>query len=886
MNGEPKSASIKTKIMVGFSLVICGVLFVGFIAYKSFNLLVNSIDQISQPDIKLTLLNKIVRDIAEAEVILREATLNSNKANLEPFFVYTDSVNSRLDSLRVLFKTEPETLIMLDSITILINEKLQGADGFVKLYSRRQKTDYYKRAINEITAKEIATPEIDTSLIKDEQPINIDSAVQVLDSIANQRTEKKKRGFLRSRRKRREDSIKLAQQQQIARQQFEMVLDEFNRPKEKDEPMLPTQSAVVTDTVTKIITNIKREEQRSQYAITQKELEIIDNNSLILNQVKFLINQMETQEANDHRQNTIKAQETANNAIMTIIGTGILGTFSGIMFIYIIFNDITKRNYYRRLLVKAREKAINEAKAKEDFLANMSHEIRTPLNAILGFSEQLSNTSLEKTQDEYLKAIRSSSSHLLATVNDVLDFSKIQANKLSIEEIPFKLINVVKDVYATLKLKAGQKNIELRYNFDEKLNQPLAGDPFRLKQILLNLVNNGIKFTNKGYVEINAVLEKAFKTKVIARIEVNDSGIGIEEANIDKIFEGFSQSDSSTTRKYGGTGLGLTISKKLVELQGGTMEVKSKVNKGSSFIVTLTFKKEKDFKPLPQESAMPFHGSQLFSGYKVLVIDDDKLNLQLTEIIFSKWGLQADFVIDGKEAISKINENAYNLIITDIQMPEFSGIDLAKYVRSMEDPKKSKVSILAFTANVMKDDIQRYLESGISDYMLKPFKEAHLFNKIAGALEIKTGSPNETNGQRKDGSDKSAGAGAVKEPLYDLSEILQFTGERNESLLEVLESFVNNTRSSLMMMNSGLKNKDWSKVSMMGHKMLPSFQHLKVNEAVPTLKKLEGLNRGSANAAEITPLVHKVESVAKAVIKALKKEIISLKQELSAKQLP
>ena len=885
MTGEPKSASIKTKIMVGFSLVICGVLFVGFIAYKSFNLLVNSIDQISQPDIKLTLLNRIVRDIAEAEVILRESTLRSGNASLEPFFVYTDSVNSRLDSLRVLFENEAETLVMLDSITILINEKLQGADGYVKLYSRKKKTDYYKKAINEITAKEIASPEIDTGLLRDEQPINIDSAIQVLDSITNRGIDKKKKGFLRSRKKKREDSIKLAEEQAKTRAQIEMVLlDEINKSKEKDELITPAQSAVVTDTVTKIITNIKREEQRSEYAITQKELEIIENNSLILNQVKFLINEMESHEAYEHRQNTIKAQETANDAIMTIIGTGILGTFSGIMFIYILFNDITKRNYYRRLLIKAREKAINEAKAKEDFLANMSHEIRTPLNAILGFSEQLSNTSLEKTQDEYLKAIRSSSSHLLATVNDVLDFSKIQANKLSIEEIPFKLINVIKDVYATLKLKAEQKNIELRYSFDENLNQVLAGDPFRLKQILLNLVNNGIKFTHEGYVEIKAVLEKEFKTKVIARIEVNDSGIGIAKENIHKIFEGFSQSDSSTTRKYGGTGLGLTISKKLVELQGGTMEVNSEVNKGSSFIVTLTFKKGKDFKPLPRESTLPFNGSQLFSEYKVIVIDDDKLNLHLTEIIFTRWGLNADFVIDGKEAIKKIEEHAYHLIITDIQMPEFSGIDLAKHVRGLQDPRKSKTTILAFTANVMKDDIRKYLDSGINDYLLKPFKEAHLFNKIAGALKIEIENVAETNGQHKGQKDKPQDTS--KQPLYDLSEILQFTGERNESLLEVLESFVNNTKNSLLMMDSGLKNRDWDKVSMMGHKMLPSFQHLKVTAAIPLLKKLEGLDRGNASASEITPLVQKVETIAKTVIKALKKEIILLKQELSTKQLP
>lgn len=216
-------------------------------------------------------------------------------------------------------------------------------------------------------------------------------------------------------------------------------------------------------------------------------------------------------------------------------------------------------------------------------------------------------------------------------------------------------------------------------------------------------------------------------------------------------------------------------------------------------------------------------------------------------------------------------------------MPEFSGIDLAKHVRSLEDPKKSKISILAFTANVMKDDIQKYLDSGINDYLLKPFKEAHLFNKIASALKIEVQGHAETNGQQKNNTKNPKNNSA--QPLYNLDEILQFTGERNESLLEVLESFVNNTNNSLLMMDSGLKSRNWDKVSMLAHKMLPSFQHLKVTSAIATLKKLEGLNSHS-NSSEITPLVQKVDGIAKVVIKALKKEIILLKQELSAKQLP
>lgn len=883
MTGEPKSTSIKTKIMVGFSLVIFGVLFVGFIAYKSFNLLVDSIDQISQPNSKITLLNNMVGDLAQADISMKEWKLQSSNAKLVEFNLYRKSIGKRLDTLKDLSANDTSIIKMVDSITFLLNAQFRDEKSLIRLYTSNQGRDLYKKAIKEITSRETVTPETDLDSLENQKALKLDSAIQVIDSITDQQFGKQRKGFLRSKKKQKEDSIKRADDKAKAIEEIVKVMDDVNKLDEEDSINI-VQPSVVTDTVTKIITNIKKEDQRTQRQITERELEIIENNSLILTHVKSLITQMGNKEKEIHNINIASAQKTANSAILIIIGTGILGTFSGIMFIYVLFNDITKRNFYRKLLVKAREKAINEGKAKEDFLANMSHEIRTPLNAILGFSEQLAKTNLERQQNEYLAAVRSSSSHLLATVNDVLDFSKIQSNKLSIEQIPFNLLNVVKDVYATLRLKAEQKKIALKYTFDEKLNQPLAGDPFRLKQILINLVNNGIKFTEKGFVELRATLEKDFKNKLIVSIEVNDTGIGISEDKLLEIFNGFSQSDSSTTRKYGGTGLGLTISKKLVELQNGKLEVSSEEGKGSSFVVQLTFKKEKEFKPLQPERTLKIN-NEIFKGLKVIVIDDDSLNLQLTDIIFKKWKLKSDFSLNGKLALDMIEKNNYDLIITDIQMPEFSGIDLAKKVRVIEEEHKSKTPILAFTANVMKDDLEKYLDSGINDYLLKPFKEESLYNKIISILGIEVSNDdietilNESNNFEVNSTPQTG------VNLYSLSEILQFTGERNESMLEVLESFVNSTNTSLLMMDSGLKNKDWQKVSMMAHKMLPSFSHLKVEAALPWLKKLENIN-GQPNPVGISLLVNKVEEHSKVLLQALKIEIINLKKELSAKTIP
>ncbi len=883
MTGEPKSKSIKTKIMLGFSLVIFGVLFVGFVAYKSFNLLVDSIDQISEPNKKITLLNGIIGDLASADISMREWKIQADLRKLNEFNEFRAIINDRLDTLRTLSAGDTSVNNNINLIVDLLNEQAEEDDGLISLYKENRTKAIYNEAIKEITSKETVIPEYDVDSIENQDALFMDSTMQTVDSLVDQRLAKPKKGLFRSKKRQREDSIRREKEKSKTVEEIAKVIDGAMKSKEKDSALVLTQPSVVTDTVTKIISKFKAQDQRTQRQITQRELDVIEKNSKIITQVKGLISQMEAKEQKNHLEKTNKAENTANKAIFIIICTGILGTFSGIMFIYVLFNDITKRNFYRKLLVKAREKAINEGKAKEEFLANMSHEIRTPLNAILGFSDQLSKTNLGKRQSEYLTAVRSSSSHLLATVNDVLDFSKIQANKLSIEQIPFNLLNVIKDVYATLQLKAEQKNILLKYTFDEKLNQPLAGDPFRLKQILINLVNNGIKFTEQGHVELKASLEKDFKNKLIAKIEVNDTGIGIAEDKLNEVFRGFSQSDSSTTRKYGGTGLGLTISKKLVELQNGKLEVASKQGEGSSFIVNLTFKKEKEFKPLVPQKSISIK-DKIFAGRKVIVIDDDGLNLQLVEIIFKKWGLKSDFNIDAKKAMASIEKNKYDLIITDIQMPEFSGIDVAKHVRTIDDNVIAATPILAFTANVMKDDIEKYLSSGINDYLLKPFREESLYNKIISILGLEIDNEDEGKNSKADSQDAKNEFQQGNDELYSLSEILQFTGERNESMLEVLESFVNSTNTSLLMMDSGLKNKDWDKVSMFAHKMLPSFSHLKVEKALPWLKTLERLN-GNVNPTETQKLVQKVENHSKLLLKALRSEIISLKKELSAKTL-
>ncbi len=393
----------------------------------------------------------------------------------------------------------------------------------------------------------------------------------------------------------------------------------------------------------------------------------------------------------------------------------------------------------------ARQAAVEADKAKSRFLANMSHEIRTPMNAIVNMARFLADTKLNHEQQEYTDTILASSDILLSVINDILDFSKIEAGKLDLEIIDFNPRNMVRELARFFSSKANEKGLGLEHYIDPGVPQYLRGDPARLRQVLLNYINNAVKFTEKGEIEIHVSLKEQNNSYIMLYCSVTDTGIGISENRMDLLFHPFSQADASTTRKYGGTGLGLAVSKQLAEMMGGQTGVESEEGVGSTFWFTAMLEKSEDeieiskleYQNLKPDEKVPPGSDFHFpvSDIRILLVEDNPVNQKVALAILENYGFSFDVANNGKEAVEILEANDYDLVLMDIQMPVMDGVEATKIIRDPgSEVRNHNIPIIAMTAHAMRGDRDHYIEAGMDDYVSKPLNPKDLFTVIRNLL--------------------------------------------------------------------------------------------------------------------------------------------------------
>ncbi|MBO6584572.1 MAG: response regulator [Gracilimonas sp.] len=393
-----------------------------------------------------------------------------------------------------------------------------------------------------------------------------------------------------------------------------------------------------------------------------------------------------------------------------------------------------KLETYIEQLEVATEELAKSTKAKSEFLATMSHEIRTPMNAILGMTHLLKQDSPREDQIEPINILDFSGKTLLSLIDDVLDFSKIEAGKIEFESIEFELNKLVNVIVESFKITAKNKGIELKTEIGEGIPNILVGDPARLTQILNNLVSNALKFTEEGDVRLSVNALQDDDDSIRLQFAISDTGIGIEEDRVNTIFESFTQASQNTKRLFGGTGLGLTISKQLAELQGGAISVESEEGEGSTFFVELTFEKGSSTDEAKAITKNEDNAESL-SGLRVLLAEDNLVNQKVMLRFLERWNVDMTVVDNGKEAVEAIKEHNYDVVLMDLQMPTMDGYEASEHIRKLDDPYKRNTPIIALTAAALKEVREKVYASGMNDFVTKPFNPADLEQKLFQFIE-------------------------------------------------------------------------------------------------------------------------------------------------------
>jgi CheY-like chemotaxis protein/HPt (histidine-containing phosphotransfer) domain-containing protein len=476
-------------------------------------------------------------------------------------------------------------------------------------------------------------------------------------------------------------------------------------------------------------------------------------------------------------------------------------------------------------LNESEKRSKDVAYMKEQFLANMSHEIRTPMNSMLGFTNLLRRTELTPTQREYVQNIHSSGENLLTLVNDILDLSKIEAGMMHLEETRFSLRSMVSSVGAMFIEKIKEKGLQFHVHIDKDLPDILSGDAVRLTQILVNLISNAVKFTDKGLINLKFTLLNQNDDRVRLRIVVADTGIGIAKEKQPTVFERFQQAETETTRRFGGTGLGLSIVRQLVTMQSGSIRLNSELGKGSEFIIELEYKLP-DTEQLFSEAMADQEEQVPLQKIKVLVAEDNAMNQQLVHHLMKSWSIDHVIVQNGREAISALKEHPYSIVLMDIQMPEMDGYTTTSIIRN---ELKMDVPIIAMTAHAMVGEKEKCLQLGMNDYVSKPIKETVLYNIIGRhAQHIPEYTPPPP-------SEK-----VPKLEYISLEYLKQLSGNDPKFEREILKQFVAQTPEELSLLEKYVHDQDFDQIRRTAHSLKSTVGYVGLAEELhPLLDRME-----------------------------------------------
>ena len=586
------------------------------------------------------------------------------------------------------------------------------------------------------------------------------------------------------------------------------------------------------------LNKIEQQDRITKEKLIWRESQLARTGSEIKEKFYDLMTKMEYEISEHINKNAYEANLIAGNTYILLTAFSLSGTLLAIVVMSVIRRYVRKTHSYQVALEDSKDEAENLSRTKELFMANMSHEIRTPVTAISGFTEQLLHEPLDGHILRTLRIIKSSSDHLANIINDILDFSKLQTDKLVLEKVHFSTKLIIEDVYGLFEKQAILNKTSLSYSLSPDTPQVLLGDPYRLKQIMINLVSNSVKFTSNGKVHFSIKSIKKQPGEIDLILEVTDTGIGIEESKINFIFDDFTQAEMSTTRKYGGTGLGLSIVKKLVELHRGKIECKSRKDHGTEIICHLPYLTG-DERELKRDTEPILLIPEDIRNLKILIVDDEEYNRLLFKTILNRWNIKYREAVNGMEALEMIKTDHFDLLFMDARMPLLDGLKATQIIRDELNIKASEMPVICISAASLNENWHKYEKAGMNAFLQKPFTEEMLLNTMLKVIrDVKTVTFTDTAIEEKKITDLNG--------KINLHNLYHITGGDEKFTKQMLTTFLETTGKGLQEMDEAVDTGQWEAVAELAHKMLPPSRHIGASDLCNLLLRIEESIRNKA----------------------------------------
>ena len=783
----------KLKLITGYILILLlGAIAIVFIYKQTIALTQKGNDEIVMQQ-KLFIISNTLTKLYEAENTGIAFSQTGTQKNFDTYMKLIEDIKDNMDTLKNLSISSEQNL-RIDTINTLLGKRIENLKDlyYVKKYYIPE--DFYNKTIEKI------------GTLKDSADVIPDLREKIITVIDSNYIIRERKGLFRTKR----DSIL-------------KVDTTLHR-------IVDTLSMVTTNNNTDTLMNVIRDSW-SQYQQQKEEIDaevsrrediVIQSGQHITERLKRVLKDLEKEELENTMIRLEQQQITTHHLTRTISWIAIIACVLVVFFVVLIINDITQSQRYRRELEAAKTYTERLLHNREKLMLTVTHDIKSPLSSIIGYIELINNTQLEERQHYFLKNMKGSAEHILHLANNMLDFSKLESNKMEINTVPYNPGRLLQETADSFLPLAAQKNLKLKSDISNVLNGLYLGDSMKVRQIVVNILSNAIKYTREGKVSLSAFISGTKDDQFI--IVIKDSGPGMTKEEQELIFKEFTRLTPQHNNGAEGTGLGLTITLQLVHLLDGELTLESKKGEGSTFTVKFPLIKatSQESQPTETPSSLPV----MHEGMKAFIVDDDILQLTVTTELLRKAGIQCDTCTHRQEVLSRLEKGNYNIVLSDIQMPEMDGFELVQQIRESPNQQIKNIPVIALSA---RDDMheKEYQETGFSAYLNKPYTPEQLYSRVNDLL----GCAIEMNQPTTQTSDKNA--------LYNLDMIMVFADNDKDAANQIIGSFISDCKTNFQLLVQHLESHETEQIAKLAHKMLPMFKQLAINDVIPSLLFLE-----------------------------------------------